>query len=297
MKWISRLAICNHQLNDMIQAKQLCIVQATNIGVIEGVKEKELNFYTVLYMQIGALAVTISGLMFTSLQQVTTSGFIPYEEDEDDGHMEDTLYLLTVSIGGVVGMRVTLVTIYAYVFGNSLAIRGPTGSVSRAVNGLYTELDTVTMALSLMMFFYAISTIFTTFVVMTIECAIINSVILAIGISCTYRSCLRIYNRSKVPEKELDDWDTMGNHKKMSDQWNPNDTNLRTPLIQHEKVEDISPSGDAWFSWLFPPNRTNNNEKIISRVHSSSAGGAAGARFVYRSNDDNDDDNKTVIIS
>ena len=53
----------------MIAAKQLQIVQQTNVGLLEHVKEKELNFYTEVYMQIGALAVTISGLMFCSLFQ------------------------------------------------------------------------------------------------------------------------------------------------------------------------------------------------------------------------------------
>ena len=117
---------------------------------------------------------------------MTTSGFIPYEGEVESDNMEDTLYLLTVSIGSVVGMRVTLVTIYSYVFGNSLAIRGPPGSVGRAVSGLYLELDKVLTALSIMMFFYAISTIFTTFVIMTMDVAIVNSVILVIGVTCEF---------------------------------------------------------------------------------------------------------------
>merc|ERR1719453_366776 len=50
--------------------------------------------------------------MFASLQQVTTTGFVPLEDDD----IVDFLYLLTVTVGGLMAMRITLVTIYANVY-------------------------------------------------------------------------------------------------------------------------------------------------------------------------------------
>ena len=52
------------------------------------------------------LASTLSGFMFASLQQVTTTGFVPPEDDD----IVDFLYLLTVTVGG------KYISVYCYWF-------------------------------------------------------------------------------------------------------------------------------------------------------------------------------------
>lgn len=145
----------------MIKARQLNIIQGTNNEVL-GIRMLEMYFFNDVFITIGMLASTLSGFMFASLQQVTTTGFVPPEDDD----IIDFFYLLTVTAGGMISMRITLVTIYANVYGQSLAIRGPTGSVTRSVDALHTELGSILKTFALMIAVFLASMILTNYVIM-----------------------------------------------------------------------------------------------------------------------------------
>ena len=63
-------------------------------------------------------------------------------------------------------MRITLVTIYANVYGQSLAIRGPAGSVTRSVDTLHTELGNILKTFAIMIVIFLASMILTNYVIM-----------------------------------------------------------------------------------------------------------------------------------
>ena len=153
-------------------------------------------------------------------------------------------------------MRITLVTIFANVYGQSLAIRGPTGSVTRSVDALHVELESILKIFAVMIAIFLASMILTNYVIMTtwvkdilslsylstylsfylptylhtyrsiylflspvlavhfltFSCTLsqtkhASSAIILLQCLLSYRSVLRIYNRSRVGKVDLDKLD------------------------------------------------------------------------------------------
>jgi hypothetical protein len=91
-----------------------------------------------------------------------------------------------------------MITLFAYVYGNNLAIRGPAGSMLQALNGMLFERNEIIFAFVIMVIFYIISTNFSNSVIMNFEAAIVCQAIMLTFTLLTYRTTLRIYNRFKV---------------------------------------------------------------------------------------------------
>lgn len=104
-------------------------------------------------------------------------------------------------------MRITLVTIFANVYGQSLAIRGPTGSVTRSVDALHVELESILKIFAVMIAIFLASMILTNYVIMTTWTKHASSAIILLQCLLSYRSVLRIYNRSRVGRVDLDKLD------------------------------------------------------------------------------------------
>ena len=82
-------------------------------------------------------------------------------------------------------------------FGQGLALRGPSGSMIKAVDGMCQEQKQVLTAFTATIFFLGVSTIATYYVVMTLLGAHICSAVTVLAMMLWHRYCLRIYNRFK----------------------------------------------------------------------------------------------------
>ena len=186
----------------MIKARQLNIMQETNNDLMN-IRCQELDFYNDVFITVGILASTLSGFMFADLQQVTTTGFIPPEDDDP----VDCVFLVLVTAAGMMGMRITLVTIYANVYGQSLAIRGPLGSVTRAVDSLHKELQSIMQIFTIMFIIFLVAVLVSNYVIMTGWPRHVCTGIIIVQFYFTYCSVLRIFNRSRMTPGELDELD------------------------------------------------------------------------------------------
>lgn len=88
-------------------------------------------------------------------------------------------------------------------FGQGLALRGPVGSMVRAVNGMVVEQEHILYCFSFNIFFLAVSTIATYFVVMSLEGAYICTAVTICAMLLWHHYCLRIYNRFKWTETSV----------------------------------------------------------------------------------------------
>lgn len=116
----------------------------------------------------------------------------------DTSHYTAKVYFVLITIAILFSVHLSMTTMYAYVYGNNMAIRGQDGSMVTALNGLLRERRTIITLFILMVIFLIFSTAATNWVVMTHQTAFICSCIMVMSSLVTWRSCLRIYNRSQV---------------------------------------------------------------------------------------------------
>ena len=122
---------------------------------------------------------------------MTSTGF-------DTTTIYGSIFFVTVTIAITSSCHVVMITLFAYVYGNNLAIRGPAGSMLQALNGMLFERNEIIFAFVIMVIFYIISTNFSNWVIMDFEAAIVCQAIMLTFTLLTYRTTLRIYNRFKV---------------------------------------------------------------------------------------------------
>ena len=137
------------------------------------------------------MAITMVGFTTSSLSQVTSTGY-------DTTNYESNIYFCLITLAILVSVHLSIATMYLYVYGNSMAIRGQDGSMITALNGLLGERRLIVAIFISMVFCLIISTAATNWVVMTHDAAVICTCIIVVASSVTCRSCLRIYNRYKV---------------------------------------------------------------------------------------------------
>ena len=83
------------------------------------------------------------------------------------------------------------------VYGPGLALRGPLGSMSRAVDGMKIEQSSMLNSYVWLIITFALSILASFWLVMKLEAAIVSSILFCIQAGGWYHYTLRIYNRFK----------------------------------------------------------------------------------------------------
>lgn len=107
-------------------------------------------------------------------------------------------------------MRI-LLTIYSFhfprylvVFGQGLALRGPPGSMIKAINAFIYYQHHILFSFTMNIVFLGLSTIFQYYVFMTLLGAHICCVITIIGMLIWHKYCLKVFNRFKFANESID---------------------------------------------------------------------------------------------
>ena len=97
------------------------------------------------------------------------------------------------------------------VYGQGLALRGPTGSMIKAVEGMVIEQKTIVTHFNLTILFLGLNLIGVYGIMMTLPFAVMSSVFTVAGMFIWFQASLRILNRFKFSTQndaqELDDDD------------------------------------------------------------------------------------------
>jgi hypothetical protein len=116
------------------------------------------------------------------------------------------MYWVTIAISFIVSFNAVLNTVYICVYGQGMAIRGPQGSMVKAVEGFDIEQDQVMISFVIAMIFTALSTAATYWIMMDSYGAILACTITLIGFYYWYKHAIRIYNRFKWDKDDQTSW-------------------------------------------------------------------------------------------
>lgn len=96
------------------------------------IREKEMTVFTDNFAVLSTQSAFLTGLGFGGLTMVPSW-------DSDDKRMEEIIFYTLVSISIGFNILTLCIASWCMIFGPGLAIRGPDGSMSRAVEGMYAE--------------------------------------------------------------------------------------------------------------------------------------------------------------
>src|SRR5690554_4065352 len=125
----------------MLRADHVALEQAAYQQLLQ-IREKELNYFVENYASIGTQAALLAGFTVSALVELS---------DVPHGWVT-VIFHLSISVGLIAGVHCVLATTFATVFGPGLALRGPKGSMVRAVNGMVAEQDAIFISFGLCIF-------------------------------------------------------------------------------------------------------------------------------------------------
>lgn len=177
----------------MLKAQQAQLAQAANIDLVH-IRTAEVEYFVQFFTNFGTQSALIAGFQLSTLSQVDTDG---------TSRITANIYWVSTTICICLSLHVLLCTVYAAVFGEGLALRGPPGSMVRAVDGMVYEQQQVILTFSINIFALGVSTISTYYVIMDIWGAHVCTAITVVAMYFWYAYCLRIYNRFKFVKTPL----------------------------------------------------------------------------------------------
>ena len=174
----------------MIKAKQEQVIQQTNAGTVD-LRIQELRFYCNFYLNFGAQGTLVLCYVLGTITQVPLEG-------PEHHPVFSNMYALTTAVCVAFAAHVMFVSLYTYVYGYQLALRGIRGSVLRAIDGLSTERTSVFRAYSLMVVFFVFVNCGAFWSLMNKKNAMICSFIALGGGILWFRYCMKVYNEFKL---------------------------------------------------------------------------------------------------
>jgi MFS family permease len=181
----------------------VCLCVQANQQLLN-IRNLELTYFRDMFLSFGVITGgVICGFSSTVLSQVNAKA-----ADVHDGWR--WLFWIATALVMCFGFHNLLTTTFANMYGSELALRGPAGSMVRAVDGMVKEKDAIFVSLLMTVVLYQFIALCCGFFVMYDNAAYVSTVILAVGSYYWYTYCLRIYNRFKIHHvqfawKEVDD--------------------------------------------------------------------------------------------
>mmetsp|Transcript_19055 Transcript_19055/g.51187 ORF Transcript_19055/g.51187 Transcript_19055/m.51187 type:complete len:189 (-) Transcript_19055:524-1090(-) len=163
----------------------------TNLKVnLLRIRERELNFYTNNCLSISTQAALLAGFAWFGLTEV------PFDEDASET-VQMVYLVVTTLIMGLEMLTVVNATLCA-ILGPGLALRGPDGSMHKAVDGMMTHYRFTFACFSLGLLCFQFSAALYGWMQFTWEFALPHSILLFVMVNVMYRGGRRIYGMFKL---------------------------------------------------------------------------------------------------
>ncbi len=115
----------------MLKAQQQLLIQNSN-QILLAMRQMEINYFSNYFSQYNTIAGLLAGFQLVSITQVVVMGY------ETTRYIK-TLYWLTTAFTFAPSIHCLLTTSFLIVYGPNLALRGPLGSMKRAVDAMVHE--------------------------------------------------------------------------------------------------------------------------------------------------------------
>jgi hypothetical protein len=173
----------------MNQAQQKALIQETNMSLIN-IRSIELNYFSAFFSSFGTQCALMIGFIVGSLSQVPG-----LENPPGCWYGFIVLYWVSSAITLAAGVHGLVCSVFVQVFGQGLGLRGPLGSMVRAVEGMVEEQENIVQTFIIAVFSFGFQCIGMYFIMMDWVSATVTSVITLLGIILWYNYSLRLYNR------------------------------------------------------------------------------------------------------
>jgi PH domain len=201
-------------------AEQEVLLQNANQEVL-AVRQLELSYFSTFFNSFSVQAALLAGFVLNSLND--------NEYDRFAGHqMADYVYWIFSAVLFAAALHCILTTVYCTVYGAGLALRGPIGSMVKAVDGMVAEQDGILVSFIICLLSFAMACLGYFWVIMTVEAAVISTFVMLIGLYYWSSHGLRIYNKFK--------WEDTGTS--WADLSDDEETEPLLKFVKHTKVSD-----------------------------------------------------------
>lgn len=201
----------------MNQANQKVVVQTANMTLIS-IRSAEIAYFSTFFSSFGTQSALIIGFICGSISQVPG-----IDNPSGCNYFWIVLYWVTSAITVASAVHVLVCTIFISVFGQGLALRGPLGSMVRAVEGMVVEQQQVLYSFIITIVAFAFQAIGMYWIMMDSTSAIASTIITGIGMYGWYHYTLRIYNRFNWNQMKAD----YNNEENPEDEINELDPNIQ----------------------------------------------------------------------
>lgn len=177
----------------MFQAKAVMLGHTTNTS-LASIRYMELMVVVNFFSSVGWQSLLMASYEINQLSQIAANS----------GTYEDTTYFFYIywvlsTIGIAIGFLGVLVSLFVSVFGQALALRGPVGSMIRAINYMKPYQLFVVGLFTTNIFFLVVSTLFQAGIYMTPLSFVITTVMVLVGMNTVRAWLLDIYNLFNFP--------------------------------------------------------------------------------------------------
>ena len=180
----------------MLRAEQLALIQQANQQLLT-IRELELDYYTTAFSNLGTICSFIAGF---SINALTSLAPMQYNCAE----FWRTLYAICLITCISSALHCSLSTSFAGIFGSGLALRGPSGSMVRAVDGLIAEKEQIYASFVLTIISFQGTAFCISWIVMSNTAASVCSAVFIISSYIWYKYCTRIHIRFRIPKEHRD---------------------------------------------------------------------------------------------
>jgi hypothetical protein len=157
------------------------------------IRERELNLYTKCFRRLGTIAGVFAGFAYQGA--CLASYFFP----PDSSTAMRSAYLVTTTIAMDLNVAALFAATVCAALGPGLALRGPDGSMERAVEGLALEYRLTFLTFTLgVLAFYVSASIFV-IIMMNWLMMVLLLLIILFFVHYTLRACKRIYRKFRLP--------------------------------------------------------------------------------------------------
>ena len=158
-----------------------------------GIRQIEMNYFSTCFQSFGTISALLAGFM---LQAITNLNLNQATADFGTSICSDVFWVSSAVVFAT-ALHCMLTSILCNVFGPGLALRGPLGSMVRAVDGMIEEQEHIMLSFNLTVIFFAISVVAYFGMTMTNGAAIASSSVMLLGAFLWLYYCIRIMNRFK----------------------------------------------------------------------------------------------------
>lgn len=186
----------------MLAADKL-LLQSTIRQSAISLKEKEFSLHHGNFNAVGTQAAVLAGF--------TVTAFIEFDCPSEASRILKFCYYSSAIISLSSNILCVANTTFLSVWGTGLAMRGPEGSMVRAVDGMYGLRNNIFMLFGIGMMALLVTAIFGSWLLMDVEAALASSTLLSYAILLTYRAYVAIANLFHFDEEDAVNFDEILN--------------------------------------------------------------------------------------